>query len=326
MSWRATARPTAKGELAIERGIEVGHVFYLGTKYSKAMNATFLGEDGKPALFEMGCYGIGITRLPAAAIEQNHDERGIIWPDAIAPFTVVLCPITPERFPEVKAQAEQLYAQLQSAGVDVILDDRGERPGAMFADWELIGVPHRVTIGDRALKEGQVEYQHRRDAPPPRWPRPISWPMSWAVWPHDPGPFASFLPCFAAAGPAAWLASPGLAHAGGQLEEPLMDSVRTALSSAIANRAPPEPVFASTEARLHYLRWLGTMSDRLRRRKPDWEVRRDFLQTVWYESGACGAGCLPGPGPDPGRECLPQVRGLQRGRGATCRSCRSGPV
>ncbi len=156
--------PDGQGELAIERGIEVGHVFYLGTKYSKAMNATFLGEDGKPAHFEMGCYGIGITRLPAAAIEQNHDERGIIWPDAIAPFTVVLCPITPERFPEVKAQAEQLYAQLQAAGVDVILDDRGERPGAMFADWELIGVPHRVTIGDRALKDGQVEYQHRRDS------------------------------------------------------------------------------------------------------------------------------------------------------------------
>ncbi len=156
--------PDGQGELAIERGIEVGHVFYLGTKYSKAMNATFLGEDGKPAHFEMGCYGIGITRLPAAAIEQNHDERGIIWPDAIAPFTVVLCPITPDRFPEVKSQAEQLYAQLQAAGVDVILDDRGERPGAMFADWELIGVPHRVTIGDRALKEGQVEYQHRRDA------------------------------------------------------------------------------------------------------------------------------------------------------------------
>ncbi len=156
--------PDGQGELAIERGIEVGHVFYLGTKYSKAMNATFLGEDGKPAHFEMGCYGIGITRLPAAAIEQNHDERGIIWPDAIAPFTVVLCPITPDRFPEVKSQAEQLYAQLQAAGVDVILDDRGERPGAMFADWELIGVPHRVTIGDRALKDGQVEYQHRRDS------------------------------------------------------------------------------------------------------------------------------------------------------------------
>jgi len=158
------ASPDGKGVLAIERGIEVGHVFYLGTKYSEAMGATFLAENGKPAFFEMGCYGIGITRLPAAAIEQNHDERGIIWPDAIAPFTVVLCPITPERFPAVKEAADALYAQLLAAGVDVILDDRGERPGAMFADWELIGVPHRVTIGDRALKEGQMEYQHRRDS------------------------------------------------------------------------------------------------------------------------------------------------------------------
>jgi len=156
--------PDGQGELAIERGIEVGHVFYLGTKYSKAMNATFLGEDGKPAFFEMGCYGIGITRLPAAAIEQNHDERGIIWPDAIAPFTVVICPVGMDRSEAVKAQAESLYADLLAAGVDVILDDRGERPGAMFADWELIGVPHRVTIGDKSLKEGQVEYQHRRDA------------------------------------------------------------------------------------------------------------------------------------------------------------------
>ncbi|MES2911202.1 MAG: proline--tRNA ligase [Pseudomonadota bacterium] len=156
--------PDGKGALAIERGIEVGHVFYLGTKYSKAMNATFLGENGKPQFLEMGCYGIGITRLPAAAIEQNHDARGIIWPDAIAPFTIVLCPISPDRFPEVKAASDKLYAELIAAGVDVMLDDRNERPGAMFADWELIGVPHRVTIGDRALKEGQLEYQHRRDA------------------------------------------------------------------------------------------------------------------------------------------------------------------
>ena len=155
--------PDGKGVLAIERGIEVGHVFYLGTKYSQAMNATFLGENGKPQFLEMGCYGIGITRLPAAAIEQNHDERGIIWPDAIAPFTVVICPITPDRFPDVKAAAENLYRELLDAGVDVILDDRGERPGAMFADWELIGVPHRITIGDRGLKEGHIEYQHRRD-------------------------------------------------------------------------------------------------------------------------------------------------------------------
>jgi prolyl-tRNA synthetase len=155
--------PDGKGALAIERGIEVGHVFYLGTKYSQAMNATFLAENGKPQFLEMGCYGIGVTRLPAAAIEQNHDAKGIIWPDAIAPFTVVICPIGADRSPDVKAAAEKLYADLMAAGVDVLLDDRGERPGAMFADWELIGVPHRVTLGDRGLKEGKVEYQHRRD-------------------------------------------------------------------------------------------------------------------------------------------------------------------
>jgi prolyl-tRNA synthetase len=157
------ASPDGKGVLAIERGIEVGHIFYLGTKYSQAMNATFLADDGKPKHFEMGCYGIGITRLPAAAIEQNHDAKGIIWPDALAPFTVVICPIGPDRNPDVKAAADQLYANLLATGVDVILDDRGERPGAMFADWELIGVPHRVTIGDKGLKDGLVEYQHRRD-------------------------------------------------------------------------------------------------------------------------------------------------------------------
>ncbi|MEW5885388.1 MAG: proline--tRNA ligase [Pseudomonadota bacterium] len=156
--------PDGAGELLIERGIEVGHVFYLGTKYSRAMNATFLDEDGKPKPFEMGCYGIGITRLPAAAIEQNHDERGIIWPDAIAPFTAVICPIGMERSPAVRAAAERLYAELKALGVDVLLDDRGERPGAMFADWELIGVPHRITVGDKGLKDGQIEYQHRREA------------------------------------------------------------------------------------------------------------------------------------------------------------------
>ena len=158
------ASPDGKGVLAIERGIEIGHIFVLGTKYSKAMNATFLDNNGKPQFLEMGCYGIGITRLPAAAIEQNHDAKGIIWPDAIAPFTVVICMVGPDRSPDVKAAGEKLYAELMAAGVDVILDDRGERPGIMFAEWELIGVPHRVTIGDKSLKEGQVEYQHRRDA------------------------------------------------------------------------------------------------------------------------------------------------------------------
>ena len=162
--------PDGKGVLAIERGIEVGHVFYLGTKYSQPMNAVYLDESGKPQAMEMGCYGIGITRLPAAAIEQNHDERGIIWPDAIAPFTVVLCPIGMDRSAEVRAAAGKLHDDLLAAGVDVMLDDRGERPGAMFADWELIGVPHRVVISDRGLKEGQLEYQHRRDAAATRVP------------------------------------------------------------------------------------------------------------------------------------------------------------
>ena len=156
--------PDGKGVLAIQRGIEVGHVFYLGTKYSAAMNANFLDENGKPQPMEMGCYGIGVTRILGAAIEQNHDARGIIWPDAIAPFTVVLCPIGMDRSEEVKAAANQLHDELLALGVDVLLDDRGERPGAMFADWELVGVPHRVVISDRGLKEGTVEYQGRRDA------------------------------------------------------------------------------------------------------------------------------------------------------------------
>ena len=156
--------PDGKGTLAIQRGIEIGHVFYLGTKYSQAMNATFLDENGKPQFMEMGCYGIGVTRLPAAATEQNHDERGIIWPDAIAPFTVVICPIGMHRSEAVKLAANRLHDDLLAAEVDVLLDDRDERPGAMFADWELIGVPHRVVISDRGLKEGQIEYQHRRDS------------------------------------------------------------------------------------------------------------------------------------------------------------------
>lgn len=155
--------PDGKGTLAIQRGIEVGHVFYLGKVYSAPMKATFLDETGKPQLLEMGCYGIGVTRLLGAAIEQNHDAKGIIWPDAIAPFTVVICPLGYDRNEAVKAAADQLHQELQSRGIDVVLDDRGERPGVMFADWELVGVPHRITIGDRGLKDGNVEYQHRRD-------------------------------------------------------------------------------------------------------------------------------------------------------------------
>ena len=156
--------PDGKGALAIQRGIEVGHVFFLGTKYSEAMKATFLDETGKPQFMQMGCYGIGVTRIAAAAIEQGHDARGIIFPDAIAPFTVAVCAIGPDKSPAVREAAEAIYAALKAAGVDALLDDRGERPGAMFADMELIGIPHRITIGDRGIKEGKVEYQHRRDA------------------------------------------------------------------------------------------------------------------------------------------------------------------
>ena len=156
--------PDGMGTLAIQRGIEVGHVFYLGTKYSQSMNATFLDEDGKPKHFEMGCYGIGVTRILGAAIEQNHDARGIIWPDAIAPFRVVVCPVGWGKSEAVRDEATKLYETLLAGGIDVILDDRDERPGVMFADWELIGVPHRVVIGDRGLKEGIAEYQGRRDA------------------------------------------------------------------------------------------------------------------------------------------------------------------
>jgi len=154
--------PDGKGTLAIQRGIEVGHVFYLGTKYSSAMNANFIDVDGKSKVIEMGCYGIGVTRLLGAAIEQNHDERGIVWPRPIAPFDVVICPLGYGKSEQVRAVADRLYADLRAQGVDVLLDDRDERPGVMFADWELVGVPLRVTVGERSLKEGKVELLVRR--------------------------------------------------------------------------------------------------------------------------------------------------------------------
>jgi len=163
--------PDGKGVLEIQRGIEVGHVFQLGTRYSQDMKATYLDEKGQPQLMQMGCYGIGITRILGAAIEQNFDDKGIIWPASIAPFEVVLCPLGYDRSEAVKAAADELYTALQQAGVDVMLDDRGERPGVMFADWELIGVPHRVVIGERGLKDGQLEYQGRRDSTATNVPR-----------------------------------------------------------------------------------------------------------------------------------------------------------
>jgi len=155
--------PSGEGNLAIQRGIEVGHVFYLGTKYSEALKATFLDESGRPALMEMGCYGIGVTRIVGAAIEQNHDDKGIIWTKAIAPFEVVVCGLGWGKSEAVREQSEAIYSQLKERGVDVILDDRDLRPGIMFAEWELIGVPLRVTVGDRGLAEGIIELLSRKN-------------------------------------------------------------------------------------------------------------------------------------------------------------------
>ena len=154
--------PDGSGTLAIRRGIEVGHIFQLGKKYSEAMGLKVQLEDGGSATPLMGCYGIGVTRVVAAAIEQNHDERGIIWPQAIAPFTVAILPLNAAKSPEVQRAAETLYEQLRQTGVDVVLDDRGKRPGVMFADMDLIGIPERIVISDKTLANGEVEYKHRR--------------------------------------------------------------------------------------------------------------------------------------------------------------------
>jgi prolyl-tRNA synthetase len=152
-----------KGTLTIRRGIEVGHIFQLGTKYSDKLKATVLDEAGKETVMPMGCYGIGVSRVVAAAIEQNHDDNGIVWPDAIAPFHVALVPIGYHKSARVKETADRLYAELAAAGVEVLLDDRNERPGVMFADLDLIGIPHRIVVGDKGLDKGAVEYKGRRD-------------------------------------------------------------------------------------------------------------------------------------------------------------------
>ncbi|MEQ8264756.1 proline--tRNA ligase [Pseudohaliea sp.] len=155
--------PDGKGRLMIKRGIEVGHIFQLGTKYSEAMDATVLDESGRGVTLYMGCYGIGVSRIVAAAIEQNHDENGIIWPAAMAPFEVVIVPLNMHKSEAVAEAAEALYAACREAGIDVLLDDRDERPGVKFADMELIGIPHRIVIGDKSLADGQFEYKGRRD-------------------------------------------------------------------------------------------------------------------------------------------------------------------
>jgi prolyl-tRNA synthetase len=155
--------PGGTGTLSIARGIEVGHIFQLGSKYSEAMKATVQAPDATNQVMQMGCYGIGVTRIVGAAIEQNHDDNGIVWPGPLAPFDVVLVPINMHRSDDVRAAAEALYEELTEAGFDVLLDDRDARPGVKFADAELIGIPHRVVIGDRGLAKGELEYRHRRD-------------------------------------------------------------------------------------------------------------------------------------------------------------------
>jgi prolyl-tRNA synthetase len=158
--------PDGKGTLEIVRGIEVGHIFQLGTRYSRSMKATFLDEAGRQQFFEMGCYGIGVTRIVGAAIEQNHDERGIVWPDPIAPFRLAIVPLAYHRSAAVRRVADELHEALARAGVDCLLDDRDERPGVLLADSELVGIPHRVVVGERGLKDGRIEYQVRRDTSP----------------------------------------------------------------------------------------------------------------------------------------------------------------
>ena len=165
--------PDGNGTLSIKRGIEVGHIFQLGTKYSRAMNAAVLDENGKSVLMTMGCYGIGVSRIVASAIEQNHDDNGIIWPDAIAPFQIAIIPLNAHKSQQVVDVSEQLMSELEAAGYEVLLDDRDKKtsPGVKFADMELMGIPHRLVVSDRGLEAGQIEYKSRRASDPELVPR-----------------------------------------------------------------------------------------------------------------------------------------------------------
>jgi prolyl-tRNA synthetase len=162
--------PSGKGRLKIARGIEVGHIFQLGRKYSEPMKALVLDEAGRETALYMGCYGIGVTRIVAAAIEQSHDERGINWPAPIAPFQVVLVPLNLQKSARVREVSDRLYAELTAAGIEVLYDDRDARPGVKFADAELLGIPHRVVVADRGLEGGKLEYRHRRDSASTEFP------------------------------------------------------------------------------------------------------------------------------------------------------------
>ena len=240
--------PDGKGVLAIQRGIEVGHVFLLGSYYSEKMNANYLDEAGKPQLMQMGCYGIGVTRILGAAIEQNFDERGIVWPTAIAPFAVVICPIGYDRSADVRAAADQLHDQLQAAGIDVMLDDRGERPGAMFADWGTgRRAPPRRALRPRPQgRPGRVPGPARGAADRDRGRRPAVVAESQARRVNGEltctGRARRRWAAMAAVGSLAGLL-PGRSLAGAQIEEPLANAVRSALAAAVEDRAPPKPNF-----------------------------------------------------------------------------------
>jgi hypothetical protein len=303
--------PDGKGRLSICRGIEVGHIFQLRTKYSEAMKATFLDESGQPRIMEMGCYGIGVTRIVGAAIEQNHDERGIIFPRAIAPFDVAIAPVGYGKSQSVRDAADKLYAELKAAGLDVLLDDRDERPGVMFADLELIGVPHRVTIGERGLKEGTVEYQERRDAAAVKVPlAEIGSFMRERLRRVKQG-FILF----------ALLLVAGSASAGAQKYEPLAASVQAALHCGGPDRRPPTVPFGVRSRRsTGWKRCRAAGQAHAQPGKPSGVPARGALR-----GHARRAGPATGARTDPGRKRLQEVRGVvSRAPAATCRSCLSG--
>ena len=303
----ATRRPTATGTLEILRGIEVGHVFALGTVYSKAMGATYLDADGQSQVIEMGCYGIGVTRVVAAAIEQNHDERGIIWPEPMAPFAVAIAPIGYDRSEAVRALADRLHDELAAAGVEVLLDDRGERPGVMFADLELIGIPHRITIGDRGLKDGK-----RRVPGPARQRRRRRSPVDEIAALHQGKARRvtirrhRLIGCRAGRG--RMRSRRSSRTPGAQAEEQLAPSVVAGLSRAIADK----PVPADYGNRGDVRAWLAEMSRRLAPRVPDERERRELLATVHYEARRAGLDPQLVLGVIQVRERVPEVRDLDR--------------
>ena len=301
--------PSGKGTLAIARGIEVGHIFQLGKKYSESMGATVLDESGKAATLYMGCYGIGVTRVVAAAIEQNHDSRGIIWPDAIAPFQLVIVPINAPKSPAVRETAERLYNELLAAGVDVLLDDRDERPGVKFADTELIGIPHRVVVGDRGITAGKLEYRHRRAEAAEEFPLAdaiafIRGRLAGGVLATGAGHAHYSCPCSPLCLPALGFAAPA---ADAQREPELKSAVQHAIDQA-----------ECFEDRYDSAVWYKMMEPRLRKRVPDRDERMAILKNVFCEANRPGRSphpARPRHGHHRDRKQFQSLRGLIRRRG-----------